>query len=222
MLLFAKLMKQGDIVFDVGGHIGYMAMYFSKLVSGNGRVVVFEPGENNLPYLRSNVSGLLNVAIKEVGVSDTDGEVSFFLEDLTGQNNSMLSNYEQLDRNIRSSGMAVSMRETRVKCIRLDNYVGEFGGSNPNFIKIDVEGVELLVLLGMAGMLDDPRHLRLMVEVTNRPEEVFGFLSIRGFSMFDKEGVEISATRLPRYNWFCVKQMDDQARAILRANRPAR
>ena len=98
----------------------------------------------------------------------------------------------------------------------------EFGGSNPNFIKIDVECVELLVLLGMAGMLDDPRHLRLMVEVTNRPEEVFGFLSIRSFSMFDKEGVEISATRLPRCNWFCVKQTDDEARAILRASRPAR
>ena len=41
MLLFAKLIKPGDIVFDVGGHIGHMAMYFSKLVSDNGRVVVF-------------------------------------------------------------------------------------------------------------------------------------------------------------------------------------
>jgi predicted methyltransferase len=47
MELFAKLINPGDVVVEVGGHIGYIAVYFSHLVGKQGRVVVFEPGPNN-------------------------------------------------------------------------------------------------------------------------------------------------------------------------------
>jgi len=52
MQLFAKLIRPNDTVAEVGGHIGFISMFFAKLVGDNGRVVVFEPGSNNLPYLR--------------------------------------------------------------------------------------------------------------------------------------------------------------------------
>ena len=32
MTLCARLIRNGDLVFDVGGHIGYMALYFASLV----------------------------------------------------------------------------------------------------------------------------------------------------------------------------------------------
>src|SRR5690349_9209822 len=50
-----NLLKPGDCVIKVGGHIGYMTVLFSNLVSNKGKIVVFEPGKNNLSYLRRNI-----------------------------------------------------------------------------------------------------------------------------------------------------------------------
>src|SRR5690349_12289207 len=53
MRLFSQLLKPGDSVIEVGGHIGYISLYFKALVE-HGDVFVFEPGANNLPYIRQN------------------------------------------------------------------------------------------------------------------------------------------------------------------------
>src|SRR3954454_1116564 len=55
MILCSRLIRGGDIVFDVGGHIGYMALHFADLVGAGGRVFCFEPAPLNLPYIRANV-----------------------------------------------------------------------------------------------------------------------------------------------------------------------
>src|ERR1700676_1731799 len=39
----ARFISHGDCVLDVGGHIGYTAVYLSYLVGGTGRVYTFEP-----------------------------------------------------------------------------------------------------------------------------------------------------------------------------------
>ena len=43
MALFAKLINPGDVVVEVGGHIGYIAVYFSHLV---GDVSAFANGNH--------------------------------------------------------------------------------------------------------------------------------------------------------------------------------
>ena len=58
MHLFSELISPGDLVIDIGGHIGYISSYFAGLVGPKGQVIVFEPGSNNLPYLRKNVARL--------------------------------------------------------------------------------------------------------------------------------------------------------------------
>ena len=55
MQLFDRLIHAGDNVVEVGGHIGYISLFFSKLVGNQGGVMVFEPGVNNLPYIRKNI-----------------------------------------------------------------------------------------------------------------------------------------------------------------------
>ena len=54
LLLCRLLIRPGDVVFDVGGHIGYVAMYFGSLVGPEGRVFTFEADPGELPYLRQN------------------------------------------------------------------------------------------------------------------------------------------------------------------------
>ena len=53
---FKKLISEGDTVFELGAHIGYISVYFSQLAGTSGKVFVFEPGVNNLPYVRENIA----------------------------------------------------------------------------------------------------------------------------------------------------------------------
>src|SRR5687767_3598700 len=48
-----RLLSGEDVVFEVGGHIGYLSQIYASIAK---KVVVFEPGENNLQYLRQNTS----------------------------------------------------------------------------------------------------------------------------------------------------------------------
>src|SRR5262249_24259088 len=57
MALFAQLVRPEDTVIEVGGHIGYLSLYFAQLVGQRGQLIVFEPGANNLPYARANLRG---------------------------------------------------------------------------------------------------------------------------------------------------------------------
>ena len=96
MALFPRVIRQGDLVAEVGGHIGYISQYFSQLVGESGHVVVFEPGPNNLPFLRRNTRDLPNVQVVALGVGREPGHADFFIEGLTGQNNSFVANFEGL------------------------------------------------------------------------------------------------------------------------------
>jgi hypothetical protein len=58
------------------------------------------------------------------------------------------------------------------------------------FIKIDVEGPDLMVLEGMSETLQLPQ-LALMVEVKHRAPEVFRLLSAAGFRGFSGHGKPI-------------------------------
>lgn len=61
MALFQQLIKLGGRVVEVGGHIGYISLFFSLLVGNSGMVYVFEPGTNNLPYLEKNIHDTTNI-----------------------------------------------------------------------------------------------------------------------------------------------------------------
>jgi FkbM family methyltransferase len=186
MQFFQQALREGDTVVEVGGHIGYMTMFFSKLVGRAGRVIVFEPGGNNLPYIRANVAALGNVKIVESAVSDTDGSASFFEEALTGQNNSLLGDYERFEENRQGAFSSEQYKSREVTTVRLDTFAGRHS-IRPALMKIDIEGAEFMALTGAARMLAENRPM-LLVEVTRRNAEVFRFLVGLGYELFTPEG----------------------------------
>jgi hypothetical protein len=76
LLLCRLLIRPGDVVFDVGGHIGYVAMYFGSLVGPEGRVFTFEADPGELPYLRQNAENARhrNIILVENAVGAEEGE----------------------------------------------------------------------------------------------------------------------------------------------------
>ncbi|HVR56223.1 MAG TPA: FkbM family methyltransferase [Pseudolabrys sp.] len=65
-----KLLKPGDIVFDVGTNIGILTLLFSDLIGASGRVHAFEPNPMVMGKLRSAIERkrVKNVELNEVAL----------------------------------------------------------------------------------------------------------------------------------------------------------
>jgi FkbM family methyltransferase len=199
MVLFSQLISPGMLVIEVGGHIGFISNFFSHLVGAKGRVIVFEPGGNNLPYTRKNLQTLTNVTLEEKGVGNFDGHMDFFEDSLTGQNNSFVENFSGLESNKQIAYVDVSVARRKVEIVKLDTYLSN---QVPGFIKIDVEGFEYEVLLGASSILK--HHPILMVEIQAKQDEIYHLLSSLGFRFFDEMKQEITSVGGMQVNVFCL------------------
>jgi FkbM family methyltransferase len=164
-----------------------MALYFASLVGACGRIFSFEPGCSNLPYIRTNVERAThkNVVLVEQAAGAENGFTTFWAEDLTGQNGSIIPGYSDIDTTAKSHGVRPQTREVTVDVVTLDSFAGRVGVA-PSFAKIDVEGAESLVLRGMGDILANARP-RIIIEVTNEPEKVFETLAEAGYLLFDEK-----------------------------------
>ena len=177
-----EAIRPGDTVIEVGGHIGYLTLFFSQLVGDTGQVHVFEPGANNLPYIEQNVRSRPNITLVKKGAGNENGTATFYLENLAGQNNSLVKDFDVLQRNLKNAfDGGVQITESSIEVIRLDNYVAQTG-IIPSFLKIDVEGFEFEVLDGMS---DTMRHRpAIFVEVQRQHDRVWEFFESRGYQLF--------------------------------------
>jgi FkbM family methyltransferase len=148
-------LREGDTCFDVGSHVGYLAIFMSRLVGPEGRVVAFEPVPETFSALQDNIrlNSIANVLPEPIAVGEQEGTMSLFCE-----SNQELSWTSSMDASRIHGG---DLRKIAVPVVSLDSYL-ERSGLRPNLIKIDVEGAELAVLRGARQTLRSNRPLLLM------------------------------------------------------------
>ena len=206
MKLFAKLILPGSVVVEVGGHIGYITAHFASIAGATGKVIVFEPGSNNLPYIRRNITrmskhrSLAKITLIEKAVGPAAGRVEFFEDNLTGQNNSIVENFPGLEANTAWAFIKTQVHMRTVEMISLDEFLAD---SAADFVKIDVEGFELGVLKGMNDTLVTQRPA-VMVEVQASEEEIFSLLRSNGYELFSAKLVPIISAAQLSGNVFCL------------------
>ena len=141
ILAIQNLANKGDVVFDVGGHHGLMAVVTSRVVGSEGKVISFEPNPLARMELEKNLklNKASNVHVVPLALGDAAGEVPFFAQQGTASWNSSLFNH--------FIGEGYTVKELKVSADTMDAYVKRSGYA-PQVIKIDVEGSEFLVLKG--------------------------------------------------------------------------
>jgi FkbM family methyltransferase len=156
--LLADLLKPGDVVYDIGGHAGYMALLFSAMVGPTGRVFSFEPSPLNYTRLERNVNAnrRSNLTVVKAAASDREGEA--FIEE-RGTVSAILEN-----------GREASAPLSRIRTIRLDDFAYGSGNPTPTFVKVDVEGYAGPVLEGMRRILENAQP-GILCEIHNPHEE---------------------------------------------------
>ncbi len=200
METFRQLLSPGDEVLEVGAHIGYVALWLSHLVGPQGQVHTFEPGDNNLPYVRRNVAGYANITLVEKAVGNQCTTMQLYTESLTGQNNSLLANFEGLALNEQNS-VPAHVRPVEVDVVSLDSYSHAMS-VRPRLIKIDVEGFECEVLEGAQNLLKTTQPI-VMVEVQRRHQDVFELLNDLGYSLVGLDGSTVLKAEDLKLNTFC-------------------
>jgi FkbM family methyltransferase len=147
-----KEIKKGDIVLDIGAHIGYYTLIFAKLVGTEGRVYAFEPDPDNFTILNRNIeiNGYSNIVTEQTAVSNQTGRTLLHLSPNNPGDHRIYSSFDDRDY-------------IQVDCKKLDDY---FEGKqiNVNFIKMDIQGSEALAAEGMRMLLERSKQLKVIIE----------------------------------------------------------
>jgi len=190
-----KLLKKGDIAFDIGAHFGVYTVLLSHLVGPTGRVIAFEPNPRVLPALERTVKERKNVTLLPIALSSFSGEQVLYVpgDDLMAS----LADW--------TAGKHGEMTQSVCETFTLDELARQGKIPEPDFIKCDVEGAELLVLQGGKEVLDRDNGPILLFEANANAMRGFGVTAkaLLGF---------IRGLRRARYTTYLVKSEMEEVR----------
>ena len=135
-IAFQRLLKSGEVVWDIGANIGFYTKQFAEKVGDKKFVYSFEPSLENYKKLSAPCHNLANVSALNVAVGDKNGEM-FFEQgaDELGATSRLLDQKTEDSFSVRVA-TPISVSE-------------DLGVRPPDAVKVDVEGFELEVLLGL-------------------------------------------------------------------------
>jgi FkbM family methyltransferase len=136
---FAAAVSAGDVVFDVGAHVGFYTLLAAELVGPTGQVVAFEPVPRNLELLKRHLrlNGYTNVTVIPAAVSDRPGIAAFAFDTRPERS---------FEGHIGANG------QLQVPTVVLDELAGG-GLPIPRVLKMDIEGGEFAALTGARKLL---------------------------------------------------------------------
>ena len=177
--------KQGDIVVDIGAHIGRYTIIGSKRVGTQGKVVAIEAHPGNFEMLNRNIklNQLTNVIPLNYAAYSKETKIRLYVPgEESGYTvyNTIMSN---------RAGTEENFVEVNANTLDYLLQLNQIKQEQVKWIKIDVEGAELDVLKGSTNVLSKSKDIALLIEVHGpanyRP--VVEFLSLYDFKIeFEK------------------------------------
>lgn len=151
-----SLVQAGMTVVDAGANIGIHTVHMAKLVGNSGHVYAFEPNPVASHELVKNLelNGLTNVTVLNIALSNHDGFADFQFP-TTGA-----EAMGSLQKNPRFKVAYGAQVETA----RLETVMENYHISKVDFIKLDVEGAELLALQGAKAILESVNPPTILYE----------------------------------------------------------
>tara|TARA_B000000460_G_C21472648_1_gene373287 strand:- start:73 stop:990 length:918 start_codon:yes stop_codon:yes gene_type:complete len=168
-----SLLQPGDYVIDIGAAIGYFTLIFAGIVGKDGLVIAFEPKEDRFEILSKNVkvNNFKNVKLEKKAILANGMKGTFFSRD-DGQAGLRFRGNDE--NSIKSFGTHKHTTPNQVSTINLDDYLKNLGVLEKiSFMKIDVDGPELLVLLSSQSLLKN-NNLKILIEWDQKNSKISG------------------------------------------------
>lgn len=167
--------RSSDIVFDVGGHIGFFTILQARRVHP-GKVFVFEPNPDAFYRLLKNIriNGLKNIYSFNKAVTFHKGMVILRLARRSSEATTIMARGTANDYD----------KEMKIETMSLDQAIKDYQIPKIHLMKIDVEGAELEVLKsGSQKALSLTEKIVIEVHSPHLESEVEKFLGNLGFKV---------------------------------------
>jgi FkbM family methyltransferase len=186
--------EDNGVLFDIGANIGLYSLYYT--VSNKGKAYAFEPSVFNLALLAKNIF--------ENNLQD---KIKIITNPLTQENqfaNFTLSNIEEggalsafgveygHDGEIIKKSLSYQTLGLSLDFLLRNKIITDY----PNLIKIDVDGIEHLILAGAVETLKNPSCKTVLIEISNlfveQAQSATKILLDCGFKLTEKKQSEIT------------------------------
>lgn len=177
--------------FDIGANIGQYALYPAKKFGGSVQVFAFEPQSNNYYALNKNIylNALSNRILSYcVAVSGKSEFSKLYIPKFIPGGNRSQFGHEDLEN--------MKMAATHVQGmfgVTLDDLCEKWGFPYPNYLKIDVDGIEISILEGASNVLANPALKSVIIELGTDAEQE------KAIAIMKQAGLEV--TKRPSKNW---------------------
>ncbi|HZI77867.1 MAG TPA: FkbM family methyltransferase [Vicinamibacterales bacterium] len=142
--LYRQFAQPGDLVFDIGAHVGNRARALAAL---GCRVIALEPQPDFARLLRLLFARNARIEVVEAAVTGASGEDWLEVSDRTPTVSTTAAAWREARAGEPGFGGVEWNRRLRVRTVSADALIARYG--RPAFIKIDVEGGEPAVLDGL-------------------------------------------------------------------------
>lgn len=182
--IFAERVKNNkcDFLIDVGANVGN---FFSEYHNFFKKTFIFEPNKNLHMYLKKKFEKFNDISFFSDGVGNKNEEKTFYI---TADRNSSLSSVKK-----QSAEMNKVLRNTniidkyKINIIKLSDFIRNNNFSKNNFfLKIDTQGNDLEVLLGLEEFIENIKFIKIELPVINLYETSYDYNDINQFMKNNK------------------------------------
>lgn len=174
----SSYLRPGMCLIDVGANIGLYTVTASALVGKTGAVHAFEPSASTFKLLLRNIelNSCGNVILNKLALSDLNETMVLRADPL----NPSYDGHRFVQK--RSAVGTILETDEIIECTTLDAYASKL--EIIDFMKVDVEGAELMVFKGSTKILERTDAPMIMFECNVNGDEVANFLSHYGYNFF--------------------------------------
>lgn len=216
LVFIEKVLKKGDVFFDIGANIGLFSLVVSKKIGKKGKIYSFEPSSNIFERLceNININYIKNINPQKLALSNEKGKAKFTVS-LDGYDA-----WNSLSKPSAGKRFDYEIVETET----LDGFIKKHNLKGKIFlIKLDVEGWEIPVIKGGLEALSDKDAPIMMVEFTEQNainsgfscKELYQLITDLGYKLYSynskKNHLSLEKLRgtYPYINLFAIKNINE-------------
>ncbi len=181
--IIKRIVKPGDVCIDIGANIGGLTLIMAHIVGSHGKVIAVEPHPLIAQRLKANLelNRLNNCCIIQAAISDKEGKATLY----TPPDNAFNQGLSSL------SPSKLTPNQIIIDTIRGIRLTEDIDNGTCTFVKIDVEGHDLIVLKELKEIITNHRP-HIIIEYSRDRweknggtfEQVMEFLSDFNYSVY--------------------------------------